>query len=92
MISGCSVPTLIGSVHSMRTLLPFVLALSACASFPELEGTISDAARDAPYPALTEIPVQPATGSENEAAMQARIDALQARAARIRQIEIGALQ
>ncbi|MCK0097642.1 hypothetical protein MWU60_18865 [Yoonia sp. F2084L] len=76
----------------MRTLLPFALMLSACASFPELEGTISDAARDAPYPALSEIPVRPATGSGNEATMLARIEALQARAARIRKIEIGALQ
>mgnify|MGYP001793420481 CR=1 FL=1 len=76
----------------MRYALLLPLFLSACASFPALEGTISDAAREAPYPDLTQLPSLPETTVSNEAALQARIAALQARAARIRQIDIGALQ
>ena len=76
----------------MRILLILFLILTACTRFPELEGTISDAAREAPYPTLTEIPVAPpVTGFEKEA-LQQRIAALQARAARIRRIDISALQ
>ena len=79
-------------VRLMRLILPFLLMLSACATFPALEGTISDAARQAPYPKLTPLPPTPALRDEDEAALLARIDALQARAARIRQIDIAALQ
>ncbi|KQI71074.1 hypothetical protein AN191_15270 [Loktanella sp. 5RATIMAR09] len=71
--------------------LPFLL-ISACATFPALDGTISDAARQAPYPTLTQLPsLPPVSGSEN-ADLQARIAALQARAAQLRQIDIAALQ
>jgi hypothetical protein len=77
----------------MRYMLCLFLVLSACATFPELEGTISDAAQAAPYPTLTEIPVPPAASdAAQEAALRARIAALQARAARMRQIQIDALQ
>jgi hypothetical protein len=70
-------------------LIPFVL--SACATFPALDGTISDEARNAPYPALTPIPLEPAIG-DDEDVLQERIAALQERAARIREIDKGALQ
>ncbi len=76
----------------MRYALLMPLVLSACATFPALEGTISDAARLAPYPTLTPLPPLPTANDDDEAALQARIDALQARAARIRQIDIAALQ
>ena len=76
----------------MRFILPLTLVLSGCATFPALEGTISDAARQAPYPKLTEVPTQQGVTGNQDAALQARIDALQARAARIRQIDITALQ
>ncbi|EBA12944.1 hypothetical protein [Roseobacter sp. CCS2] len=76
----------------MRYVLILPLFLSACATFPALEGTISDAARQAPYADLTPLPPLPAASGDDQAALQARIDALQARAARIRRIDIGALQ
>ena len=76
----------------MRIVLPLILLSSACAPFPSLEGTISDAARQAPYPTLTEVPMEPGATGNQDAALQARIDALQARAARLRQIDIAALQ
>ncbi|MEJ8559923.1 hypothetical protein QTO30_00775 [Yoonia sp. GPGPB17] len=76
----------------MRYAFIFPLIMSACTNFPALEGTISDAARQAPYPNLTPLPPLPAAAGDDEAALQARIEALQARAARIRQIDIAALQ
>ncbi len=76
----------------MRYAFFFPLILTACATFPALDGTISDAARQAPYPSLTPLPALPGASTDDEAALQDRIDALQARAARLRQIEIGALQ
>jgi len=76
----------------MRVVLCLLLALPACASFPQLDERISDAARDAPYPTLSQIPAAPPSGDAEQAALQARIDSLQARAARLRQIDIGALQ
>lgn len=76
----------------MRTALFLIPFLSACAAFPSLEGTISDTARQAPYPRLTEVPTEPAVADTQDAALEARISALQARAARIRQIDITALQ
>jgi hypothetical protein len=76
----------------MRIFLFLPLFVSACATFPALEGTISDAARQAPYPRLTELPAPPALAADTDAALEARIAALQARAALIRQIDIGALQ
>jgi hypothetical protein len=74
----------------LTALLPF--ALSACATFPALEGTISDAARQAPYPDLTAAPLAPVATDAEEDMLTSRIAALQARAARIRRINIGALQ
>lgn len=76
----------------MRLLTLLILLISACAPFPSIEGNISDAARQAPYPTLTEVPPGPPLNDNDDAALQARIDALQARAARIRQIDIAALQ
>ena len=76
--------------------LPFVIliGLTGCATFPELDGTISDAARNAPYPRLTALPATE-TGpvpDTTEAAMAARVAALNARAERLRRTEIAALQ
>ncbi|MEM8537202.1 MAG: hypothetical protein AAGF56_04995 [Pseudomonadota bacterium] len=69
---------------------PLMLAwLTACAEFPALDGTISDAARDAPYPTLTPIPVSPQQGVDVTADLQARSAALQARAARLRATQVG---
>jgi hypothetical protein len=79
-------------VGFMRMTLILCLALGGCATFPQLEGTISDAARNAPYPALTPVPIGPVATGDDSADMQTRIAALQARAARIRQIDIAALQ
>ena len=76
----------------MRYAVFFPLILSACATFPALDGTISDAARQAPYPELTPLPPLPAASEAENTAFQARLDALQARAARLRLIEFGALQ
>jgi hypothetical protein len=76
----------------MRITLFPILFLSACTTFPSLEGTITDAARQAPYPKLTEVPTEPGTADAQDAALEVRINALQARAARIRQIDITALQ
>lgn len=76
----------------MRLILIIPFALSACATFPVLEGTISDAARQAPYPTLTAIPIAPAATDEEQDNLLARIASLQARAASIRQIDIAALQ
>ncbi|MFQ1700023.1 hypothetical protein ACJ5NV_05455 [Loktanella agnita] len=77
----------------MRILILFSLALAACAEFPALDGTISDAARDAPYPTLAPLPAGMAAEPQTiDDPMGARIAALQARAARLRAIEIAALQ
>ena len=75
-------------------LIILPLLLSACASFPELEGTISDAARQAPYPRLAPLP-DTADGTVDDginADLTARIAALNARAERLRRIDIAALQ
>jgi len=72
-------------------LIPFIL-FGACAEFPALDGTISDAARQAPYPQLTAVPLAPAATAEDESALLARVAALQARANRLRAMQIGALQ
>ncbi|MEJ6402470.1 hypothetical protein [Yoonia sp. 2307UL14-13] len=73
-------------------LSPIILCgLTACTTFPVLDGTITDTARDAPYPQLGPIP----TLTTPEAAvpdLSTRIAALNARAAQLRQTEIGALQ
>ena len=76
----------------MRIALLLPLLVSACATFPTLEDSISPAAEDAPYPVLTPLPAIPTAQTPAQTALQARIDALQARAARLRRINIGALQ
>ncbi|MDC1399528.1 hypothetical protein [Yoonia sp.] len=79
-------------VALMRFTLICCLALCGCASFPQLEETISDAARAAPYPALTPVPLAPEATDNAAVDLQARVAALQAKAVRIRQIDIAALQ
>jgi hypothetical protein len=79
-------------MNIMRVLPILFCLLSACATFPQLDGTISDAARNAPYPLLTPVPIAPEVTGDVAADMQARVAALQTRAAAIRQIDIGALQ
>ena len=76
----------------MRFTFLMPLFVSACAAFPALEGTISDAAQAAPYPTLTPLPTFATASDTDDAALSARIAALQARAARLRQIDIAALQ
>lgn len=77
-----------------RFSLILLLALSACATFPELDASIDDAARAAPYPEL--VPLQPILARANalgttgritpasEQAFDARVAGLRARAARLR--------
>ncbi|WP_373636704.1 hypothetical protein [Yoonia sp. BS5-3] len=79
-------------MRAMRFCLSFALLLSACAEFPALEGTISDAARDAPYPTLQPLPENYVGLPVADDPLSARIAALQARAARLRRIDISALQ
>ncbi len=77
----------------MRIAIVMICGLTACTQFPALDGTISDAARDAPYPQLTPIPSFPQSNvdtAENE--LQARLAVLNARAERLRQTDIGALR
>ncbi|MEO1639922.1 MAG: hypothetical protein AAFU41_11840 [Pseudomonadota bacterium] len=76
----------------MRAILPIAILLAGCTSFPTLEDTISDAARDAPYPTLTPLPAIPTAGVDEAEDLNARIAALQQRADRLRRIEVGALQ
>lgn len=80
--------------YAMRLSLPLLVCLCACAPFPQLDGTISESARNAPYPALSPLPGQPGITDQAaaDADMAARIAALQARAERLRQFDIGALQ
>ena len=75
----------------MRAMM-ILLWLGACAQFPALDGAISDSARALPYPKLTAIPPTDLTSTEDQAALQARIDALNARAEVLRKTDIAALQ
>lgn len=72
--------------------LSFLFCLSACAQFPALDGTISDAARNAPYPTLESLPNAQTGVAIADTTLNTRIAALQARAARLRQIDIATLQ
>lgn len=76
----------------MRLVFLTLFAVSSCTSFPALEGSISDAAAQAPYPSLTQIPPAPAASSADQSDLLVRIANLQSRAARIRQIDMAALQ
>ncbi|WP_242650990.1 hypothetical protein [Yoonia tamlensis] len=73
--------------------MPLLLvALAGCAQIPALDGSISDAARAAPYPVLTPMPgIAPVTAAQ-DSDLAARVAALHARAAWLRQIDIAALQ
>lgn len=76
----------------MRICIAFTLFLAACAEFPALDGTISDAARDAPYPKLQALP-DPTVGlPAADATLNDRIAALRARADQLRKLDITALQ
>ncbi|WP_019955614.1 hypothetical protein [Yoonia vestfoldensis] len=76
----------------MRHTLPFLLILAACADIPALEGTVTEAARSAPYPRLAPLADQPALITTETDGMDDRIAALQRRAAALRAIDPGALQ
>lgn len=77
----------------MRLTLPFLLLLAACAQFPALDGTISDAARAAPYPTLQPLPtLQDAPPEDTEALVAARLAALNAKAEWLRKTPIATLQ
>lgn len=78
----------------MRFAFIIVICVTGCASFPELDGTITDAARAAPYPTLGRKPTvtDVIPGESIDPALQSRIDALSARADALRAIEFGALQ
>ncbi|PUB18775.1 hypothetical protein [Yoonia sediminilitoris] len=78
----------------MRFAIIILLGLTGCTTFPALEGTISDDARDAPYPVLTARPTagDSTTTPDTDADLQARIEALERRAEVLRETEIGALQ
>ena len=76
----------------MRMTFLTLLMLTACSGFPQLDDTLSDEARNAPYPKLTPVPSEPASNTDGDALFAARIAALQARADDIRQSDIAALQ
>lgn len=69
-----------------------MLAVAACGDFPQLDDTLSDAARDAPFPTLSPVPQEPGLNDDADALLAARMVALQARADEIRQADIAALQ
>jgi hypothetical protein len=73
------------------SVLPLIIALSACAEFPALDGTVSPAQANAPVPDLIPLAsliqlanVDGSTSTVVEAAIGARIASLQARASRLR--------
>ena len=71
----------------MRWLLgATILLLTACAEFPELEGTINDEARNAPYPRLINIDnltsATPTTSAPVD--LQSRINSLETKADSLR--------
>jgi len=72
-----------------------LICLTACTDFPVLDDTLSDADRAAPFPELTNIAPLLAqanrgtqASAQDDANMRARINALQARAARLRRLTI----
>lgn len=91
-MNGCSRRAAKAMVSLMRMAFIISFFLTGCADFPALDGTISDAARQAPYPRLTQFPAMPAAIGIDEIALNARVADLRERAAAIRQIDIGALQ
>lgn len=79
-------------VCHMRHTLPFLLILAACADIPALDGTVSEAARIAPYPRLAPLADQPAPVTDETDGMDDRLAALQRRVAALRAIDPDALQ
>jgi|TARA_B110000483_G_scaffold177904_1_gene210400 hypothetical protein len=89
MAGASSVQQLEKDMRFIALILP--LALVACTQFPELDGAVSDAGKDAKYPKLlpvdTLLAQSNSTGpSPEEAAstLSARLAALQNRAAQLR--------
>ncbi|KJZ19772.1 hypothetical protein [Loktanella sp. S4079] len=76
----------------MRLTAFLFVALAACAEFPALDGTIGEAAQEAPYPRLRQLPEFDAPMRNTDEELAARVAALQARAERLRAINIAALQ
>ena len=78
----------------MRLAAFALLFLSACADFPVLDDTITDADRAADFPELVNVgPILAQTGRARsddaaQAAFQSRLAALQARADRLRRLDI----
>ena len=81
-------------VRHMRYALPFalILALTACADIPALDGTLSEAARAAPYPRLLPLEPAPAPALSDDGGLAERVAALQRRADALRRTDPGALQ
>lgn len=73
----------------MRTTGLIIIALlSGCAEFPELDGTVDDAARNAPFPELVNLDALRGQVGASDATpdnMAARIAGLNARADALRQ-------
>lgn len=88
----CGNPSQLSIVCHMRHALPFLLILAACADIPALDGTVTEAARNAPYPRLAPLEDQPAPIIAEMDGMDDRLAALQRRAAALRAIDPGALQ
>ncbi|MCZ4353334.1 hypothetical protein O4H61_12465 [Roseovarius aestuarii] len=80
----------------MRAQLAIAIAIlpwtvfTACAPFPQLDNTVSDTLRDAPYPQLVPLDAldtqmaQPRLTDQSMTAMEARIQRLRTRASRLR--------
>ncbi len=89
---SCTFCVVLINLRHMRMCLVLTLCLAACADFPALDGTISDAARDAPYPKLQALPDANIGLPVADVTLNDRIAALRARAARLRKLDINALQ
>ena len=60
----------------MRLTFAFMIVLlTGCGQFPQLQDTISDSARAAPYPTLTPVPDLPAASTTIEGMAQVQADA-----------------
>ncbi len=72
----------------MRATLLSLLILTACAQFPEHDARLDDASLDAPYPALSSLDTLLAQADsaafDPTASLEARVAALNARAAQLR--------
>jgi hypothetical protein len=89
---SCCEERAVSIVCHMRHTLPLLMILAACADVPALEGTVTEAARNAPYPRLAPLQNQPDPITVDSGGMAARIAALQRRAEALRAIDPGALQ